>query len=324
MATLITNTFEGGTLGATLSVANTGGASGTAMQGITVGTSGNTITFDNAHPSNGTLGMKLVTGTVDSAYAQWALTASTRTVFRFYLYLAALPNAQTFLAQIRSSTGSMAALMLDSSNRFEMQNAPGSVVASTASTAASAGVEYRVEFAVTPGTTTSNGRIEYAIYPGDSTTPTWTYDSGAVSNTGTAAIAFIRLGRTTTGTVASTQWYDELSVQTLDTGWIGAPPVVATPAPVIAYTLGQDYAYYDGRATTNADGHTISPATGVLEPVDGFFVIPRGTTNVDYTHTATGPGGSATQTFTVLALATGGGNIKWYDATEPVIANRWK
>lgn len=103
-------------------------------------------------------------------------------------------------------------------------------------------------------------------------------------------------------------------------GLIAINPASSTPAPVISFTLAQNVAEYDARATTNATSHTVSPTTGVVEPVDGFFVLPRGSADVVYTHTASGPGGSTTNTFTVLAAASGGARTQWWDQST----STWK
>jgi endoglucanase len=232
------NSAEGGTNGTTPTTGNTGGASGDAIQGINVGT-GNTCVFSTSAAMHGTLGYRWVFGTTASGYLQWTYTSAGRRVVRAYFRLAALPSAQTQLGAILNAavSSSICIFAIDATNKpILLQSGGTTITGSQAPAALVAGTWYRVEWAVTSGSTTSNGRGEYAIYQGDSITPDFTFDSGATINAGTTGAGADRLGRVAVATVGGTVDYDDYDSMDLGSGWIGPTgnTTASTPANVTA------------------------------------------------------------------------------------------
>jgi hypothetical protein len=229
---LISNNAEGGTTGTTVTTGNSGAESGTAAASVLIN-AGNAITFDTAAAHRGGLGYKFDMGTTQPCQLTWTLATTIRTVMRFYFMATALPSANDYVAVYRNATLGPATLTLTTANKFNVQNAAGAgISASTATNAIVANTWYRVELAITKGTTTSNGRIEYAYYIGDSTTAEFSYDSGTTVNAGTTDIASIRLGRNTAGTVAGIRYYDDLVARDLASGWIGPPSDAVAPSGI--------------------------------------------------------------------------------------------
>jgi hypothetical protein len=216
------NTIEGSTSGTAVSTGNSA-AGGNAWQGLTVGT-GNTITYD-ASPRTGLLSLKFTLGTTAASYVQWTPSQTGRYVLEFEFKISALSTGNLQIAQTRNSAGIQSLLLVNSAGGLLMQNAAGTTVAGSTSAngLVTANTWYRVAIAITPGTTTSNGRLEYAFYadPTD-TVPAATWDSGATTNTGTTAVFIVRVGHPAGAAVAARNlWYDNVRAGGLSSGFFG-------------------------------------------------------------------------------------------------------
>lgn len=224
---LLTNTAEYGSNGTVPTTSNTGGGSDATASSVVIG-SGNTLIFSNAFPAQGNLGYQFDYGTSGPANLRWDISEVGRLVFRFYVRMSDLPGAQEYVAGIRSGTGFMCIACIGSDGKFLMQNAAGSnIVASRAANTFPLDQQVRIEFAVTKGTSTTDGTIEYAYYLGNSTSPVYSWSSNA-QNTGTGNVAQIVLGRNTAATEARTVWYDSIHAESLATGWVGPESVGVT------------------------------------------------------------------------------------------------
>jgi hypothetical protein len=227
--TSFTNTFEGGTNGTTLTNANSGGASGMELISI-ANNAGTTLTFSNVQ-ARGTLSFCINFAVLAAGYGIWNWVSSIRSVFRFYYYAEEYDTNFFEVIQTRNSSAIMAKIGLTNSVNgtqvFVIQNAAAaSVIASPYPLQPNHW--YRVEMAVTKGTTTSNGRIEFAYYDKDSSAAIYTADTGTTTNTGTTDFATIRVGSSNGPTsYPVVAYYDDLAVQELASGFIG-PSVTAT------------------------------------------------------------------------------------------------
>jgi hypothetical protein len=77
--TLLTNNFEGGSNGSTITTGNSGGASGNAWDTITIGTSAVDV-YDNSQAAHGSLSCKLSTAATSvSVYNAWTTSMGTLT-----------------------------------------------------------------------------------------------------------------------------------------------------------------------------------------------------------------------------------------------------
>lgn len=224
MAIRFQNNADAGTSGTAVTIGNSGGASGDPWQNVSTGT-GNTITFDST-AAHGGLSYKVVTGTTANSFLQaTGLTVSTNTrmVTDFAFRMGALPTTQVWqFARFTNSAGaSLATLgMAASGGIMQVINAAAVVQTASNSPALSANTWYRVVFACTPGTTTSNGTIELAIYLLGSRTPIWTWSSSA-QNAGTTAVERLLFGALQTPTQSKTGWFDDIRVGDLVSGDYG-------------------------------------------------------------------------------------------------------
>jgi hypothetical protein len=112
------NTFEGGTDGTTITAGNSGGASGDALENITIGAGDADLEFDNAHPAHGSLGARFLSGaTATTVFADWTFTGVAELFTRFYLWLPSttpLDDRVVFCTAAGGSTG-----------RFNITNSSG-------------------------------------------------------------------------------------------------------------------------------------------------------------------------------------------------------
>ena len=227
--TSFTNTFEGGTNGTTLTNANSGGSSGMELVGTTAN-AGTTLTFSNTQ-ARGTLSFRTSYPVTAAGYGTWNWVSSIRSVIRFYYFAENFDTNFMELFLLRNSTTTVAKIALTSyvngTQVFVVQNG-AAVTAFTSPYPLQINQWYRVEIAVTKGTTTSNGRIEFAYYDVDSVNAIWTADTGTTTNTGTADFATMRVGSGAAPvTYTVVNYFDDLAVQELASGWIG-PSVTGT------------------------------------------------------------------------------------------------
>jgi len=290
---LITNCAEGGTDGVQPSSANSGGLSGTALTTQTLSGTGTTLTF-STNAAHGSLGYRHNYAAVSST--AWQLfpgtAAAGRWVFRYYLQVSAVPTALDYLSKYRSSTAQLAVMTVGTDGKLILQNAAGAgITASRATNALAANTRYRVEVAITPGTTTSNGRLEYAYYLGDSGTAEFTYDSGTTQNAGTTNCRDMRVGRDTAIISALIVDYDDLASNQLASGWIGAAYVASPSGVATAEAFGT------ATVTVASGGITVSPSG--IASVEAF-----GSATISAT-LAVAPGGIATaEAFGTAAVST--------------------
>jgi|GEM_PF-1629119 len=290
---LITNCAEGGTDGVQPSSANSGGLSGTALTTQTLSGTGTTLTF-STNAAHGSLGYRHNYAAVSST--AWQLfpgtAAAGRWVFRYYLQVSAVPTVYDYLSKYRSSTAQLAVMTVGTDGKLILQNAAGAgITASRATNALAANTRYRVEVAITPGTTTSNGRLEYAYYLGDSGTAEFTYDSGTTQNAGTTNCRDMRVGRDTAIISALIVDYDDLASNQLASGWIGAAYVASPSGVATAEAFGT------ATVTVASGGITVSPSG--IASVEAF-----GSATISAT-LAVAPGGIATaEAFGTAAVST--------------------
>lgn len=211
MATLLANTFEGGTDGANITVANSGGASGDAFgvivyNNVSVGSSGNAgITYSASSAKQGSLGVNFIPA-ANTSYLRHDVPVSetgTRIVSEVTLRFPSNPAATFMIMRAHSSSNaSLGALILRTDGRIAVYDATNvEITASRMVSALAANTDYIAALAVQPGTTTANGTLEYRIYDSSHSTVLFSWSSTAV-NAGTTAPAFMRYF----GPVATSGW----------------------------------------------------------------------------------------------------------------------
>lgn len=170
------NTFEGGTSGATITTANSGGASGTAWDFIEI-LAGATATYTTT-ASNGSRGASFTGNGAHAYISRYLSTSSTKLSARFYVRLPALPSAEFQCFTPRSSANYISSINFTTAGKIKIASAsPGTPTLFTATTALSLNTWYRIEISWEIGTTTSNGKVSFKYFLGDGTTAIETYTS---------------------------------------------------------------------------------------------------------------------------------------------------
>lgn len=224
----LSNDFDGGTAGATISTGNSGGASGDAWTDITIGGSAALI-YDGAHPHSVPLAMKPTQPASSAqACAGWSglgsLTADV--FFRTILYLTAYPPASNtrFFRCFSFALADCCHLAFGSPGGPNSGLVMAMLPAGTTIAAATGAVQIalnqlvRVEWRIKASTTA--GEIEWRLYNSADAAIASFDDTKTVLNQVLAA----NLDRADFGAVGPDQssysfWMDDISVSTV--GWIG-------------------------------------------------------------------------------------------------------
>lgn len=149
MATIRTNTFEGGTHGNTITTGNSGGSSGDAFSSI----SGSTLTFDNTTVAHGSMAAKHdMDGVTTQCRYNWDLGAgNTEAIIyhRYYLHIDSFPSTTFQLVQyMDGSFVRAAALDLNTSGKLVVLKSGAYGALGTFTNAVATGQWIRIEFAV--------------------------------------------------------------------------------------------------------------------------------------------------------------------------------
>lgn len=186
--TTLTNTFEGGTPGTTVTAANSGGLSGNAFDAVAAVAGGSTIAFDSTYAAHGSVSLKLATAsTSESTYVQWTTSMGTQTTvwFRLYLYLTAYPALNTRLWNATDASTACGSLLVHSSTSpagvLIFAGPSGSAIL-TSTNAVPLNQWSRIEGFLTGSA--SAGQVGFSLYDQkDSLAPTETQTSAATQDT---------------------------------------------------------------------------------------------------------------------------------------------
>lgn len=293
--TILTNSFEGGTNGAVVTTANSGGASGNAFAEVTA----TSPTFTSARAAHGAMSAEVVAPGTNIRYVSWA--ATDKTVFlRAYIYLTTTPVNEHQFIRIGASSGYTLVGVGSDGKAFLLTGVPFTKQAN-APTALPLNTWIRVELWADAGTSTTTGSARFAYYTLDDTTPIWdsTLKSGINTANGNTAFTQIHVGKWDTGAMAETIGVDAIGLKTgTDAVW-GAwpvPAVVTPPTPVntshARYLI--DYSH-SVAANGGALSYSITQAGGtattptLLAP--GIWAVDQSTTeDLQYTVTVTEAG----------------------------------
>lgn len=225
-ATIVTktNNAEGGGDGVTVSLANSGGASGTAWDVINA--VGGTMEFSAAAKSHGSLGYLVTPASGGLGLFRWVGFNALSGVARTYYTCVNLPasGGESVLSFFTSTGTALINVEINSSGNYILYTPPnGNIWVST--NTAQAGD--RIEFSFTVGTTTSNGSYNLAIYRGDATTPIET-TSSTTANLGTTNWDRVQFGKTSTSTWTGTYYFDDMAASSGTTTFFG--PATAAPS----------------------------------------------------------------------------------------------
>jgi len=239
--TQYTQTAEGGTAGAGVSVANSGGAGDTAFSLVSLAGAA-TWTYSATGKAHGSLGYRFQDpgASTDKGYARTTMTAGTNQLAdRTYFTLNTLPTTAQDMVIFYDTTTSakLFSVGMLSGGIIRCSNSAGATL-SQFGTALTAGTVYRVESQWKKGTTTTDGQLAVQLYAGDSTTALWTYSAVNIS-VGTTQAQYKWLGDNN-GTHATDITYDSIllddATQTALGPYIATATASVTPTSVVTGT----------------------------------------------------------------------------------------
>lgn len=230
MAVDFTWTGDGVTLNAAPTTGNSGGAWGPAMSSVAVA-AGDAITYTDfpGFSFGRHIGMNLIASGAGATRCLWATSevVSTRVAITFAYALTPGVTQLEDICGYRHASGNLATLGIGTDGKIIPSNAAGTGLSTYKGTnALTSSILCRIGMAITPGTTSSNGRIEWAYWadPNSSGTPDDYKDTGATVNVGTnQATANFFIGRSTGRVEAHQPYYGLIVAKTLASGW-PAPP----------------------------------------------------------------------------------------------------
>lgn len=275
---LVKNSCEG-TDETTVSVANSGGTSGTAWTDVTIVTGG-TLVYDTAQAMHGTTALRHQTGaTSGTTTMSWDSTVVgnvARLYGRFYLRLSTNGSARS-LARVRNGFTQVMRIQMAAGGALEMRNTGNSVVATSSGTLA-INTWYRIEYDCRPGTSQTN---TIRVYTGDSTTVLFEFSGTGDFSSGTT-VNEATFGNNGAAANLTAAWYDSMAAS--DTGWIGPETSLAVPVG--------DFGQVAVVSTTDTvvNKTVTGIAAGTVLVAAAVFQTPGGGTGTGHTITVTNTG----------------------------------
>ena len=230
MAVLL-NSLEGVTpSGTTISNANSGGASGNALDTVSIG-AGSVLASDSAHAAHGGLGLQCSSAAATFSFGYWGTSlgaGNPQVWFRIYLYVTAQPAANNRVVTFWNTTSAgtlCGAVLTNTAQKIIMQNSGSTTILTSANTYP-LNQWFRVEGFLLASATV--GQLEFRLFNGlDDPTILETQTSTALQNTG-ASVGSIGWGISNSpASAVGPLWLDDFGVST--TGYLG-PAVTAAGA----------------------------------------------------------------------------------------------
>jgi hypothetical protein len=231
MAVLLTNSNEGITpSGTTVTIGNSGGASGNAWDATSIGV-GATDASDSAHAAHGALGNQLATaGTAGTSYNKWTTSAGSITQhwFREYLYFTANPAASHRVYSVFQTATLCAAVRLGTSGTITFLDSAGvAIVGCTTTNSIPLNKWFRIEGFIIGDVAV--GQVELKLFSNaDDIAPLETVTSAATQAL-TGAPNDYRFGMGSSLANVGPFWMDDVGLS--DTGYLG-PVAVASAAGI--------------------------------------------------------------------------------------------
>lgn len=205
------NGFEGGSDETNVTIGNSGGASGDALDDVGRGT-GATVVYDNAFAANGTYSVRTATGgTLAVAYVSYALANVTGDFSRSSFRLTSLPSAAA-QPVLRYMSGANQAFRVNvkSAGTIEVRDAANNV-AGTTTAAITAGQFWRMELRPVLSTTVGAVELRYWANPNSTGSPTETLNLTGLALTASANEVRFGVGAGLANAVAA--WIDDIAVE---------------------------------------------------------------------------------------------------------------
>lgn len=272
--TRLQNIFEGGTDGVAISNANSGGASGDALDTFFT-PSGGTIVYDDAQSAQGGLSALCNAASGANALMEWNSSwhSDTEVWHRMYFRFdnVSLTNHLT-IAQLRSSDSPVAEVQLRNTNVIGLRDAALTLRYSSA-TSIAADTWYRLEWHVVHNAST--GHMEARLFYGANlhgTTPDESFGSPSANwNTGSGSDEVSQGIAGNPGASGATMWLDGIAID--DVAWIG--PASATYPAAVEGLAGVD----DGSTELDLSWNVLAGAGGYDVERDGVIIATDVATN---------------------------------------------
>lgn len=278
----LTNGFEGGTAGVTITAGNSGGTSGDAWTLSETGT-GSTCVYSSSGQAHGSVCMHVTTGATNTTERRgWSVNAGDTAAdqwFRFYIDPGNVTGTVSPLRGAPSGgVGQRFRVQVTSAGQVTFRNTTNATLW-TSSPNLTAGKQWRVECRVA-GSTTGAARIW--VYDGDATTAA--YDSGELSGDFAGPIREVWFGQTASGT--------NIAVKVDDCGWSDT----AALGPAVTVTSGTASGATGSTSTVEvasggvAAGATAGSAAGQVTS-GAAVTVSGGTASTSVVSVAGGAGG---------------------------------
>jgi hypothetical protein len=237
----LSNSFEGGTDGVTITTGNSGGASGDAWNNVALG-GGGTAVYDDAQFAAGAMSGLLVAGSGATSFVEWDTSwhSDTEVWSRVYLRFdnVSLTN-HTAIMSLRNAGAAACEIQLRTTNVIGLRDS-GLVLRYSSSTTIAADTWYRLEWHIVHSATV--GHMEARLFFGANlhgTTPDESFGSASDNwNTAAASNELWAGIASNPGTSGATVWYDEVVLD--DVGWVGPVASSDDPANLDASVAGDD------------------------------------------------------------------------------------
>ena len=269
---LLTQSFEHGTNGTTLtggSGGNTAGTGDSFLDSVTIGTGG-TLAFSSAFAAHGLLSAKAATGaTAAGTYMTWSTSLGSVTTLygRIYLNLSAAPAATDAIIQFRDGAGGWAGgIQLTTGLQLAVQDTVFTTL-NTLTTVLATGTWYRVEWKLA-ASGASAGQVTVSLYAGDNTVPAETWTSPGTATIGGTATGSVLFGWTGAHASQPAAYLDDLGLSTA--GYLG--PAAGAPGAAVdgaGYLNAGGIAPVPGAAAVAGAGY-LAATSMVLAPVVTF------------------------------------------------------
>jgi hypothetical protein len=276
MAALI-NTAEGGANGTSVTTANSAGTSGDAFTAIAKPT-GSSVEFSTSASADGSLGYNITTTSAVAAYLAWSsMPAATRWVGAFKFKLLSMPTTTLTISRFKGVNTAAASLGITTAGKLQLYNNAGTGISATLfTTVLSANTTYRIEYAITPGATSTSGAAEIALYTNNGSTAIETQSVTGQNFDGAAGpISQFRVGQIVAGTWNGTTYFDTIRVQDLSTGFIGPYSSGATVSAGSNQTNIEPWSTVTLTATSSSGSATWSRVSGPNPTLLGSGALTR-------------------------------------------------
>lgn len=292
---VLENTFEGGTVDASITTGNSS-SGGTAFSAVEAA-----MTYASTPVDHGTRSAKCPASS-STAVARWALGGVDAVAFRVYRFISAAHTSDHHFVRISHTTDTTAlTVLVNGANTLRVNDKSGTKWTADAALPTSQWI--RIEGYVVQGASSSSGTMTIAYYLGDSTTPIQTANLTGLNLGGDLGdFSNFRFGKISGDTPPAAIYYDSVKVHTAAdaTGLIGpfsAP--LATPTVTLTGSTGptsiggsNGTATVSWPAVSGAGAYDAYKAAGTSPAQEDFTLVASGVTS-PYTFTGLSAGGQS-------------------------------